>query len=39
MKPLTGISRAFSDYNRRHFTLNVDQLFIYYTPKAVYSID
>jgi hypothetical protein len=39
MKPLTGFSRTFKEYNKRYFTINLDQLILYYTEKEFYQLD
>jgi len=38
MKPLTGITRAFKEYNKRFFTINLEKFLFYYTEKEFYQL-
>jgi hypothetical protein len=38
LKPVNDFTRAFRDYNLRHFTLNIDLLFLFYTPEELYTM-
>lgn len=39
MKPISEISRAFSDHNKRYFNLHIDQICLFYTPNSQYAIN
>lgn len=38
LKPVNDFTRAFRDYNLRHFTLNIDFLLLFYTPEELYTM-